>query len=58
VISETVQKTIGKLKYRREDFMKNNPFNPSVGIIPPVFIDREQVVEEVFEGLTNMDGPM
>ena len=38
--------------------MKNNPFNPSVGIIPPVFIDREQVVEEVFEGLTNMDGPM
>ena len=35
----------------------NNPFNPSFGRVPPVFIDREVLIDEVIEGLKNPDSP-
>lgn len=34
-----------------------NPFNPSFGKIPPVFVDRSQQVEELLAELKNPDSP-
>lgn len=34
-----------------------NPFNPSFGKVPPVFIDREQAVQTLTEGLADRNSP-
>lgn len=35
----------------------NNPFNPSFGKVPPIYIDRSQQVEELVSELKNSDSP-
>lgn len=35
----------------------NNPFNPSFGKVPPIYIDRSQQVEELVSELKNPDSP-
>lgn len=35
----------------------NNPFNPSFGKVPPIYIDRSQQVEELMAELKNPDSP-
>lgn len=34
-----------------------NPFNPSFGKVPSIFIDREEYIDEISEGLSNLDSP-
>jgi len=34
-----------------------NPFNPSFGRVPPVFLDRENTIDKVTEGLKNINSP-
>lgn len=34
-----------------------NPFNPSFGKVPPIFLDRDQQVAQVVEGLQNINSP-
>jgi len=36
---------------------KRNPFNPSFGKIPPVFIGREEIADMLVDGLRNPDSP-
>lgn len=38
--------------------MSKNPFNPAFGKVPPIFIDREQHVQDIVEGLGNFNSPM
>lgn len=35
----------------------NNPFNPSFGKVPPVFIGREEIVQTLVEGLADFNSP-
>lgn len=35
----------------------NNPFNPSFGKVPPIYIDRVEQVEEYIEEISNPDSP-
>lgn len=35
----------------------NNPFNPSFGKVPPIYIDRTQQIEELVSELKNPDSP-
>lgn len=35
----------------------NNPFNPSFGKVPPIFLDRQQQLEQVMNGLQNPNSP-
>lgn len=37
--------------------MTENPFNPGFGKIPGIFIDREDAVSKVVEGLSNLNSP-
>lgn len=38
--------------------MNDNPFNPAFGKIPPIFIDREDYVREIVEGISSFNSPM
>ena len=38
--------------------MSENPFNPAFGKVPPIFIDRDQVVHEIAEGIGSANSPM
>lgn len=38
--------------------MSVNPFNPAFGKVPPIFIDRDQVVHDIAEGIRNANSPM
>ena len=35
----------------------NNPFNPSFGKVPPIYIDRTAQIEELVSELRNPDSP-
>lgn len=35
----------------------NNPFNPSFGKVPPIYIDRVSQIEELVAELKNDDSP-
>ncbi len=35
----------------------NNPFNPSFGKVPPIYIDRTELIENLVEELKNPDSP-
>ena len=37
--------------------MSNNPFNPNFGMVPDVFIDRDEVVKKLVTGLTETGNP-
>ena len=39
------------------ELIMNNPFNPSFGKIPPIYIDRTEQVQELVEELKNPDSP-
>jgi len=36
---------------------QKNPFNPSFGKVPLVFIDREEYIDEITDGLSDLDSP-
>lgn len=38
--------------------MSDNPFNPAFGKVPPIFIDRDQYVHEIAEGISSTNSPM
>ena len=38
--------------------MSDNPFNPSFGKVPPIFIDRDHYVQQIVAGLGNSNSPM
>lgn len=41
-----------------DENMTSNPFNPSFGKVPPIFIDRDRYVEEIVRGIGNNNSPM
>lgn len=41
-----------------ENSVKENPFNPAFGKVPPIFIDRDQYVHEIAEGISSANSPM
>ena len=40
-----------------KELTMNNPFNPSFGKVPPIYIDRTQQIEELVTELKNSDSP-
>lgn len=45
------------LKLIKRDDKMNNPFNPSFGRVPSIFLNRGQLINDVLGELDNPDSP-